>query len=85
MFVSEQIPLHAKHLCTLFDGDFSVQGRNRRDRENMTICFWRDWLIDIEEGECSPVTLEKVFGVYIWSLNSASTGIFTPSRNSVPS
>ncbi|XP_026059142.1 G2/M phase-specific E3 ubiquitin-protein ligase isoform X2 [Carassius auratus] len=60
MFVSEEIPLQAKDLCTLFDVDFSVQGSNRRDRENMTICFWRDWLIDIEEGECSPVTLEKV-------------------------
>nr|XP_055073116.1 uncharacterized protein LOC129453083 [Misgurnus anguillicaudatus] len=60
MFVSEEIPLQAKDLCTLFEVDFSVQGSNRRDRENMTICFWRDWLIDIEEGECSPVTLEKV-------------------------
>lgn len=48
MFVSEEIPLQAKDLCTLFDVDFSVQGRNRRDRENMTICFWRDWLIDIQ-------------------------------------
>ncbi|XP_039678115.1 G2/M phase-specific E3 ubiquitin-protein ligase-like isoform X1 [Perca fluviatilis] len=60
MFVSEKIPLQAKELCTLFDVDFSVQGSNRRDRENQTICFWRDWLIEIEEGECSPVTLEKV-------------------------
>ncbi|XP_055073116.2 uncharacterized protein [Misgurnus anguillicaudatus] len=60
MFVSEEIPLQAKDLCTLFEVDFSVQGSNRRDRDNMTICFWRDWLIDIEEGECSPVTLEKV-------------------------
>ncbi|XP_062407242.1 G2/M phase-specific E3 ubiquitin-protein ligase-like [Sardina pilchardus] len=60
MFVSEEIPLQAKDLCTLFDVDFSVQGSNRRDRENSTICFWRDWLIEIEGGECSPVTLEKV-------------------------
>ncbi|XP_076578623.1 G2/M phase-specific E3 ubiquitin-protein ligase-like [Chaetodon auriga] len=60
LFVSEEIPLQAKDLCTLFDVDFSVQGSNRRDRENTTICFWRDWLIDIEEGECSPVTLEKI-------------------------
>lgn len=60
MFVSEEIPLQAKDLCTLFDVDFSVQGSNKRARENTTMCFWRDWLIDIEEGECSPVTLEKV-------------------------
>lgn len=48
MFVSEELPLQAKDLCTLFQVDFSVQGSNRRDRENMTIWFWRDWLIDIE-------------------------------------
>ncbi|CAB1455150.1 unnamed protein product [Pleuronectes platessa] len=59
-FVNEEIPLQAKDLCKLFVPDFSAQGSNRRNRENMTICFWRDWLIDIEEGECSPVTLERV-------------------------
>ncbi|KAK2861023.1 hypothetical protein Q7C36_005189 [Tachysurus vachellii] len=60
MFVSEERPLQAKDLCTLFEVEFSAQGSNRRARENMTICFWRDWLIDMEKGECSPVTLEKV-------------------------
>ncbi|CAL8257392.1 unnamed protein product [Arctogadus glacialis] len=59
-FVNEGIPLQAKDLCKLFVPDFSVQGSNRRNRENATICFWCDWLIDIEEGECSPVTLERV-------------------------
>ncbi|CAB1457397.1 unnamed protein product [Pleuronectes platessa] len=44
-FVNEEIPLQAKDLCKLFVPDFSAQGSNR---ENMTICFWRDWLIDIE-------------------------------------
>lgn len=48
MFVSEERPLQAKDLCSLFKADFSVQGSNRRARENLTICFWRDWLIDIE-------------------------------------
>ncbi|KAF5889714.1 G2/M phase-specific E3 ubiquitin-protein ligase-like, partial [Clarias magur] len=60
MFVNEERPLQAKDLCTLFEVDFSVQGSNRRAIENMTICFWSDWLIDIEEGECSPITLEKL-------------------------
>ncbi|KAM9486989.1 G2/M phase-specific E3 ubiquitin-protein ligase-like isoform 2-T2 [Clarias gariepinus] len=60
MFVNEERPLQAKDLCTLFEVDFSVQGSSRRVVENMTICFWRDWLIDIEEGECSPITLEQV-------------------------
>uniref|UniRef100_A0A3Q3AJ30 HECT domain-containing protein n=1 Tax=Kryptolebias marmoratus TaxID=37003 RepID=A0A3Q3AJ30_KRYMA len=33
---------------------------NKRRIENQTICYWRDWLVDIEEGECSPVTLEII-------------------------
>ncbi|KAF5897305.1 G2/M phase-specific E3 ubiquitin-protein ligase-like, partial [Clarias magur] len=48
MFVNEERPLQAKDLCILFEVDFSVQGSNRRAIENMTICFWSDWLIDIE-------------------------------------
>ncbi|XP_049913676.1 uncharacterized protein LOC126398392 isoform X3 [Epinephelus moara] len=60
MFVSEERPLQAKDLFSLFGVDYSVQGSNKRAKENSTICYWRDWLIDIEEGECSPITLEKV-------------------------
>ncbi|KAF5897297.1 G2/M phase-specific E3 ubiquitin-protein ligase-like, partial [Clarias magur] len=48
MFVNEERPLQTKDLCILFEVDFSVQGSNRRAIENMTICFWSDWLIDIE-------------------------------------
>lgn len=48
MFVSEERPLQAKDLCTLFEVDFSIQGSNRRIIENRIICFWRDWLIDVE-------------------------------------
>ncbi|XP_049898937.1 G2/M phase-specific E3 ubiquitin-protein ligase-like [Epinephelus moara] len=60
MFVSEERPLQAKDLFSLFGVDYSVQGSNNRAKENSTICYWRDWLIDVEEGECSPITLEKV-------------------------
>ncbi|XP_062870183.1 G2/M phase-specific E3 ubiquitin-protein ligase-like [Trichomycterus rosablanca] len=60
LFVSEERPLLARDMCTLFEVRFSMQGSNRRARENQTICFWRDWLIDIEEGECSPITLEMI-------------------------
>ncbi|XP_078023185.1 uncharacterized protein LOC117259544 isoform X3 [Epinephelus lanceolatus] len=60
MFVSEERPLQAKDLFSLFGIDYSVQGSNKRAKENSTICYWRDWLIDIEEGECSAITLEKV-------------------------
>ncbi|CAL8234591.1 unnamed protein product [Boreogadus saida] len=39
---------------------FRHQGTHAREIENRTICFWRDWLIDVEEGECAPLTLENV-------------------------
>lgn len=48
MFVNEERPLQAKDLNTLFEVVFSEQGSNRRAKENKTICFWRDWLIDVE-------------------------------------
>nr|XP_023670414.1 G2/M phase-specific E3 ubiquitin-protein ligase-like [Paramormyrops kingsleyae] len=60
MFVCEEKPLQAKDLNSLFTVDFSRLGSNRRAQENQTICFWRDWLIDIEEEEAGPITLETV-------------------------
>ncbi|CAM4672662.1 unnamed protein product [Leuciscus chuanchicus] len=60
MFVNEQRPLQAKDLCSLFYVNFSPQGSNRRAKENQTICYWRDWLIDVEEGETDGVTLEMI-------------------------
>ncbi|XP_013855809.1 G2/M phase-specific E3 ubiquitin-protein ligase [Austrofundulus limnaeus] len=60
LFVCEEKPLSARDLCTLFQVCFSVQGSNKRRIENQTICYWRDWLVDIEVGECSPVTLEMI-------------------------
>ncbi|KAL1270818.1 hypothetical protein QQF64_029834 [Cirrhinus molitorella] len=60
MFVNEEKPLQAKDLCSLFKVNFSPQGSNRRARENKTICHWRDWLIDVEEGECDPINLQLI-------------------------
>ncbi|XP_041864838.1 G2/M phase-specific E3 ubiquitin-protein ligase-like [Melanotaenia boesemani] len=60
LFVCEEKPLTAKDLSSLFTVAFSVQGSNRRVQENQSICFWRDWLIDIEEEEAGPITLETV-------------------------
>ncbi|XP_015259139.1 PREDICTED: G2/M phase-specific E3 ubiquitin-protein ligase-like isoform X4 [Cyprinodon variegatus] len=60
LFVCEEKPLLARDLYTLFQVCFSVQGSNKRRIENLTICYWRDWLVDIEEGECSPMTLEML-------------------------
>lgn len=48
LFVCEEKPLSARDLCTLFQVCFSVQGSNKRRIENQTICYWRDWLVDIE-------------------------------------
>ncbi|KAI7789966.1 putative G2/M phase-specific E3 ubiquitin-protein ligase-like [Triplophysa rosa] len=60
LFVNAVRPLGAKDLSTLFQVNFSPLGSNKRQLENKTICFWRDWLIDVEEGDCNPLTLEMV-------------------------
>ncbi|KAL7383292.1 hypothetical protein ABVT39_008231 [Epinephelus coioides] len=39
MFVSEERPLQAKDLFSLFGVDYSVQGSNKRAKENSTICY----------------------------------------------
>ncbi|KAF1388863.1 hypothetical protein PFLUV_G00067150 [Perca fluviatilis] len=39
MFVSEEIPLQAKGLCTLFDVDFSVQGSTGETEKNRQYAF----------------------------------------------
>lgn len=48
LFTNVLQPLEAKDLSTLFEVDFSAPGSNRRRLENQIICFWRDWLIDVE-------------------------------------
>lgn len=60
LFTNAAKPLHANDLSSLFEVCFSPAGSNRRQLENHTICFWRDWLIDVEDGECSPLTMEMV-------------------------
>ncbi|CAL8234386.1 unnamed protein product [Boreogadus saida] len=60
MFEEDVTPLKAKDLSALFQVSFSAPGTHAREIENRTICFWRDWLIDVEEGECAPLTLENV-------------------------
>jgi len=48
LFINLEKPLQAKDLSSLFEVCFSPVGSNRRQQENQTICFWRDWLIDVE-------------------------------------
>ncbi|XP_076127215.1 G2/M phase-specific E3 ubiquitin-protein ligase [Alosa pseudoharengus] len=59
MFVSEVRPLRARDLQDLFEVVYSVEGSNRRAAESRTMCFFMDWLIDIQGGECA-VSLEQV-------------------------
>ncbi|XP_065108728.1 G2/M phase-specific E3 ubiquitin-protein ligase [Paramisgurnus dabryanus] len=60
MFVKDVRPLKASDLSTLFQVSFSASGTHKRELENQNACYWRDWLIDVEEGECAPLTLENV-------------------------
>ncbi|KAL1276936.1 hypothetical protein QQF64_023609 [Cirrhinus molitorella] len=60
LFVYEERPLLAKDLSALFKAEVSPAGSNRRVAESRIICFWRDWLIEVEEGSAYPLTLEKI-------------------------
>uniref|UniRef100_A0A669CLS7 HECT domain-containing protein n=1 Tax=Oreochromis niloticus TaxID=8128 RepID=A0A669CLS7_ORENI len=60
LFVEDVEPLKAADLSAVFQVNFSTPGTHKREIESQTICFWRDWLIDVEDGECAPVTLENV-------------------------
>ncbi|KAL0965892.1 hypothetical protein UPYG_G00287310 [Umbra pygmaea] len=51
--------LSADRLDQLFDICFSSAGSNRRVQENIAVAFWRDYLLDAEEGN-SPCSLEKI-------------------------
>ncbi|XP_065096775.1 G2/M phase-specific E3 ubiquitin-protein ligase-like [Paramisgurnus dabryanus] len=48
MFVKDVRPLKASDLSTLFQVSFSASGTHKRELENQTVCYWRDWLIDVE-------------------------------------
>lgn len=62
LFINAVRPLEAKDLSTLFDVDFSPLGSNKRRLENKTVCFWRDWLIDVEGSVVSAL----LFKHYNW-------------------
>ncbi|KAL1270813.1 hypothetical protein QQF64_029829 [Cirrhinus molitorella] len=38
----------------------ALDQQQQKARENKTICHWRDWLIDVEEGECDPINLQMI-------------------------
>lgn len=48
LFMNEEKPLLARDVSVLFKAELPPVGSNRRVVENTTICFWRDWLIEVE-------------------------------------
>ncbi|KAF4114102.1 hypothetical protein G5714_004325 [Onychostoma macrolepis] len=67
VFMYEEKPLLAEDISALFKAELSTVGRNRRVVESRTICFWRDWLIEVEEGTAYPLTLERILGFVLGS------------------
>nr|XP_055049938.1 uncharacterized protein LOC129436070 isoform X2 [Misgurnus anguillicaudatus] len=60
IFVEDKKPLRSSDLTSLFEVNLSDQDTYKRELETRTLCFWRDYIIDVEDGECSPLTLENV-------------------------
>ncbi|KAJ8381338.1 hypothetical protein SKAU_G00021160 [Synaphobranchus kaupii] len=59
LFVGQEKPLEASELTALFEPMLSSEGSNKRRDENRSIAFWRDWLLDVEDGN-STVSLEQI-------------------------
>ncbi|XP_073672791.1 uncharacterized protein [Garra rufa] len=59
LFCSPPQPLTADALDHLFDIRYSTAGSNKRAEENTIVAFWRDYLLDAEEGT-SSCTLQKI-------------------------
>ncbi|KAI7810447.1 putative G2/M phase-specific E3 ubiquitin-protein ligase-like [Triplophysa rosa] len=58
LFVENTQQLSAENLINLFHPVLSSVGSSRRREESRVLCYWRDWLIDIEE--CANVKLEDI-------------------------
>nr|XP_055049228.1 G2/M phase-specific E3 ubiquitin-protein ligase-like [Misgurnus anguillicaudatus]XP_055049229.1 G2/M phase-specific E3 ubiquitin-protein ligase-like [Misgurnus anguillicaudatus] len=56
----EEKPLTARDLADLFVPQLSPLGTNKRELESKIICYWRDWLLDVEEGASSPLSLKNI-------------------------
>ncbi|XP_059375629.1 uncharacterized protein LOC132112055 isoform X2 [Carassius carassius] len=60
IFVEDKKPLRSSDLTSLFELNLSDQDPYKRELETRTLCLWRDWIIDVEDEECTPLTLENV-------------------------
>lgn len=59
LFVRGPKGLDMEDLRNLFTLTFSETGSNRRRDENQTFMFWKDWLLEVDEG-IRPVTLQQI-------------------------
>ncbi|XP_067314252.1 uncharacterized protein [Pseudorasbora parva] len=60
VFIASDAPLTSADMAHLFKPIFSPVGSNRRRSENRTLAFWRDWLLEVEEGNVGNVKLEDI-------------------------
>ncbi|XP_048066378.1 G2/M phase-specific E3 ubiquitin-protein ligase-like [Megalobrama amblycephala] len=60
LFVENTEKICAQDLINLFQPVLSIVGSSRRQEESRVLCYWRDWLIDIEGGECAELQLEDI-------------------------
>ncbi|XP_077075800.1 G2/M phase-specific E3 ubiquitin-protein ligase [Siphateles boraxobius] len=60
VFTESVVPLTSTDMVNLFTPIFSPVGSNRRRSENRTLAFWRDWLLEVEEGNVDNVKLEDI-------------------------
>ncbi|XP_078811933.1 uncharacterized protein LOC105357912 [Oryzias latipes] len=59
LFVGGQKQVQLEELLELFNVSFSAPGSNRRQLENTAFIFWKDWLLEVDEGS-RPVTLGQI-------------------------
>ncbi|KAK7141744.1 hypothetical protein R3I93_015784 [Phoxinus phoxinus] len=60
IFVEDKRNLRSSDLTSLFEANLSDHDSYKRELETRTLCFWKDWIIDVEDEECAPLTLENV-------------------------
>uniref|UniRef100_A0A3B3XDS4 HECT domain-containing protein n=1 Tax=Poecilia mexicana TaxID=48701 RepID=A0A3B3XDS4_9TELE len=58
IFVSGHNQLTVQNMMSLFDTVFSPLGSNARRAENLTLMFWRDWLIEADGSR--PISLQNI-------------------------
>ncbi|XP_073805004.1 G2/M phase-specific E3 ubiquitin-protein ligase-like [Danio rerio] len=60
VFTASTALLTSTDLVNLFTPILSPAGYNRRRSENRTLAFWRDWLLEVEEGNIDNLKLEDI-------------------------